>query len=53
MPALVGGFGNYLLPVMIGAPDYGSIHPLTTNISPYKQFGAYLAGLWDGVHLDS
>ena len=36
MPALVGGFGNYLLPVMIGAPDYGSIRLLT--ISKYPIF---------------
>ena len=39
---------NYLLPVMIGAPDYGSIRLLTTSVSPYKQFGAYLAGIWEG-----
>ena len=22
MPALVGGFGNYFLPIHVGAPDY-------------------------------
>jgi len=52
MPALVGGFGNYLVHLLLGTPDIikynTSIHLMTSLISPHKQFGTYLAGLWEG-----
>lgn len=49
MPALVGGFGNYLVPVQIGAPDCTKhiIRWTSYLVSPSK-FGHYLAGLWEG-----
>jgi len=43
---------NYLVPLLLGAPDNkkykSSIRIMTTLTPSRKQFGCYLAGLWEG-----
>src|SRR6202035_2919466 len=36
MPGLVGGFGNYLLPVQIGAPDMAFARHILFKVLPYQ-----------------
>jgi hypothetical protein len=43
----MSGFANYMVPVLIGAPDGTSSKPFST-MPTESSLGAYLAGLWEG-----
>ena len=48
MPGLVGGFGNYFVPVLLGSPDCKKNKRYYSLISNNSQLGSYLAGFWEG-----
>lgn len=55
MPALIGGFGNFLLPILVGGPDMANKNIIKRSYIRYyscnlknNKFKAYLAGLFEG-----
>jgi heme/copper-type cytochrome/quinol oxidase subunit 1 len=53
MPALVGGFGNYFLPIHLGAPDYFNYLNcfVLFLLNTLKKAKAHLLFIFKGINL--